>query len=103
MTLNVVVAYAAPGVEALVPVQVAAGASVADAVAAAGLVARLGLDGQALAYSIFGRRATAATLVADGDRIELTRPLRVDADTARRQRANATAAARKRPLIKPNP
>lgn len=89
MTLRVVVAYAAPGVEALVPVELPDGATVADAIARSGIVARLALDPDVLAPAIFGQRAQAATPLADGDRVELTRPLAADAKAERRARARA--------------
>ncbi len=86
-SVDVTVVYAAPGVEALVRVTLPAGAVVADAVAASGLLDLHGLDPRALGYAIFGERARAATPLAEGDRIELTRPLVVDPKEARRQRA----------------
>lgn len=42
-----------------------------------------------VAVAIHGMRATRETLLADGDRIELLRPLRADPKVARRQRAQA--------------
>ena len=85
--MRVVVAYAAPGVEALATVTLGPDAVVADAVAAAGFVMRFGLAPAAVAYAIFGQRARADTPLADGDRVELTRPLTADPKDARRARA----------------
>ena len=87
--MRVVVAYAAPGVEALVTVTLQPGAVVADAVAAADFVTRFGLAPAEIAYAIFGQRARADTPVAEGDRVELTRPLLADPKDARRTRAAA--------------
>jgi len=84
--LNVTVAYAAPGVEAIVPVALPAGATIADAVAASGLVARLSLAAT-IAYAIHGQRAAPDTPLAEGDRVELTRPLVADAKAVRIARA----------------
>ena len=84
-----VVAYAAPGVEAIVAIELPAGATVDDAVAASGLVERHGLDVRSLGYAIFGQRATATTPLAGGDRVELTRPLVADPKETRRRRAAA--------------
>jgi len=95
--LRVLVAYAAPGVEALVPVEVEAGATVADAVAHSGLVARLGLPAASLAYAIFGQAAQPGTPLADGDRLELTRPLVADPKDRRRQRARDRPRPKARP------
>jgi uncharacterized protein len=83
----VTVAYAAPDVEALVVVRVPPGTSVGDTVAQSGIVARLGLDASRLDFAIFGRRVRADTPVADGDRVELTRPLEADPKRIRRSRA----------------
>jgi len=90
--VTVTVAYAAPGVEAIVTVALPAGATVADAVAASGVLQRCGAVPAAIGYAIHGQRAAARTPVADGDRVELTRPLVADAKAARRSRA------RERPL-----
>jgi putative ubiquitin-RnfH superfamily antitoxin RatB of RatAB toxin-antitoxin module len=91
--LAVTVVYAAPGVEATVALELPASATLADAVAASGLLARLQLDPATIAFAIFGQRADPATPLRSGDRIELTRPLLIDAKAARRARA---ALARRR-------
>ncbi|MCA1714563.1 MAG: RnfH family protein [Gammaproteobacteria bacterium] len=58
------------------------GATVAAALAACGL------DLDAISgYAVFGERVTAATVLRDGDRLELLRPLLVDPKEARRRRA----------------
>ncbi len=63
--------------------QLPAGARVADAVAAAGWSDLPGIDG----YAIFGQRAQADTVLSEGDRVELLRPLQADPKDARRRRA----------------
>ena len=85
--MRIVVAYAEPGVEARVEVDVAPGDTVADAVAASGLIVRFELKPSMLAYAIFGQRVRVETPLADGDRVELLRPLVVDPKEARRRRA----------------
>jgi putative ubiquitin-RnfH superfamily antitoxin RatB of RatAB toxin-antitoxin module len=95
--LHVTVAYGAPGVEAHVALALAPGATVADAVAASGFTERFALVPETLGFAIFGQRARADTPLADGDRVELTRPLVADPKTARRRRAGA------RPLPRPQP
>jgi len=95
--MKVVVAYAAPGVEAITEVDVPEGASVADAVAASGIADGL----PAIAYAIFGQRAAADTPVADGDRIEITRPLVADAKAVRRARAADRPLPRTRKVKRP--
>ena len=96
-TISVVVAYAAPEVEAQVGVALPAGATVDDAVAGSGIVAQMGLDAALLQFAIFGQRAKGGTPVVEGDRIELTRPLVADPKHARRKRA----AARPKPKSVP--
>ena len=85
--MNVRVAYAGPEGEAIVEVCLAGGASVTEAVAASGIVDRLGLVETALCYAIHGQRAQAATPLREGDRIELLRPLVADPKETRRRRA----------------
>jgi len=65
----------------VVTVQLPAGATVRDAVAAAGIAA----DSRAL--GIFGKRVRADAPLADGDRVEIYRPLLLDPKERRRQRA----------------
>lgn len=86
--LAITVVYAAPGVEAAVALELPATATIADAVAASGLISRLQLDAGALAFAIFGQRAAPTTPLRSGDRIELTRPLVMDAKAARKARAD---------------
>ena len=84
--MNVTIAYAAPGVEAIVPVALPAGATIGDAVAASGLIARLSLPAT-IGYAIHGQRAAPDTPLVDGDRVEITRPLVADAKAVRIARA----------------
>ncbi len=103
MSLSVSVAWVAPGVEWLIDVQVDDGATVSDAIDRTGILARVDWPAASLRFAIFGQAADAATLLADGDRIEITRPLQVDAKTARRARANATPRPAKSVSEKPKP
>jgi len=84
--VKVTVAYAAPGVEAVGPVELPARATVADAVRESGLATRIALPEQ-LSYAIHGQRAQPDTLLAEGDRVEILRPLVVDPKASRRARA----------------
>jgi putative ubiquitin-RnfH superfamily antitoxin RatB of RatAB toxin-antitoxin module len=95
--IAVCVAYAAPGIEALVDLVLPPGADVGQAVAASGITARLGLAAETLVYAIHGQRVPLHTPLADGDRVELTRPLVAEPQQARRTRATV------RPLAKPPP
>jgi uncharacterized protein len=65
-----------------VELQLAAGATVADAIAASGFDS-VGISG----YAIHGERADSAAMLRDGDRLELLRPLQADPKEARRRRA----------------
>jgi putative ubiquitin-RnfH superfamily antitoxin RatB of RatAB toxin-antitoxin module len=65
-------------------------ATVADALARAGLEA----DAETVAYAVFGVRATRETVLRDGDRLELLRPLQVDPKDARRRRADSKTKTR---------
>jgi putative ubiquitin-RnfH superfamily antitoxin RatB of RatAB toxin-antitoxin module len=83
----VTVAYAAPGVEELLVVTLPGGATVNDAIARSGIAGTLALDLKQLQFAIFGQRAKGETPLANGDRVELTRPLVADPGRARRKRA----------------
>jgi uncharacterized protein len=85
--MRVQVAYVGPQGEALVTLDVAPDASVGEAVARSGIVARIDVPAADLAYAIFGRRVEAAARLAEDDRIEITRPLVCDPKLARRRRA----------------
>ncbi|HET9189476.1 MAG TPA: RnfH family protein [Rudaea sp.] len=84
-TIRVEVAYADPQRQVLLAVAVAAGSTVADAIAASGILAQL--PGFVPAgIGIFGRLVEPDTLLRDGDRVELYRPLQIDPKQARRNR-----------------
>lgn len=87
--VRVTVAWASPQAQGLVPVDLPPGATVADAVAAARAIERSGVDPARAGYAIFGQTARPGTPVADGDRVEVTRPLVADPRAARRNRAAA--------------
>jgi len=78
--LRIEVVEALPGGARRVGLMLEAGATVADALRAAG---RPG----AAPVGIHGRRAMPGTALADGDRVEIYRPLRADPKEARRRRA----------------
>ena len=84
--MRVTVVYAAPGAEAIEAVALPDGATVADAVARSALANRLALPAT-VSFAIHGQRARPETLVADGDRVEILRPLVADAKAVRRARA----------------
>ena len=82
--------------------ELAEGATVADALRACGLV-----PGAGEAVGVWGRKAEASQRLRDRDRVEIARPLRVDPKLARRERfqkqgsRGAGLFAKRRPGAKP--
>lgn len=72
-----------------VELELPAGATVADAIAASGY----GIEGVG-GFAIHGERAVGSTALRDGDRVELLRPLEMDPKEARRRRAAGGKASR---------
>ena len=64
-----------------------AGSTVAQALQASGLAARIGEGLDALGVAVFGRSAAPGDLLHEGDRVELLPPLSVDPKVARQRRA----------------
>lgn len=86
--IAVEVAYATPAVQALVTVALHEGATVAQAIGASGLLARFPeIDLSRQAVGIHGRRVRLSDPVAEGDRVEIYRPLQADPKEMRRERA----------------
>ena len=76
------VVFAAPERQVIARVELPAGRTVEDAVSASGLG-----GAQAARLGIYGRVVSAGTVVRDGDRVEIYRPLRADPKDLRRLRA----------------
>ena len=88
MTLRVSVALALPDRQEVTELELAEGATIADAVAASGIAERHpDIDVARLATGIWSRPRPADTPVRQGDRVELYRPLKADAKAQRRARA----------------
>lgn len=84
------VAYATPEVQVVETVRLRPGATVAQAIAASGLLARFpAIDLARQTLGIHGVRVRVSDAVADGDRVEIYRPLTVDPKELRRRRARA--------------
>ena len=81
MALKVEVVYALPGEARILTVSVPDGATVRDALSKAGVDFKPGHVG------VFGETVTADRRLADGDRVEIYRPLELDPKEARRRRA----------------
>ncbi|WP_018912436.1 RnfH family protein [Thiomonas sp. FB-6] len=80
------------GGDVLRELELPAGATLADAVLASGIAALLPDAGWrepagALRLAVWGRLREAGEALHDGDRVDLTRPLRIDPKEARRLRA----------------
>jgi len=85
--VEVQVVYAAEHEQIVVPLTLAPGATLADALAASGLVERYGLGELGGLTGIHGRLRPQTEVLRDGDRVEIYRPLRADPKDARRKRA----------------
>jgi putative ubiquitin-RnfH superfamily antitoxin RatB of RatAB toxin-antitoxin module len=87
---QVEVVYATPEYQAVVTVRLRPGATVAQAIAASGLLARFPeIDLARQAVGIHGVRVRASDAVAHGDRVEIYRALAADPKELRRRRARA--------------
>jgi putative ubiquitin-RnfH superfamily antitoxin RatB of RatAB toxin-antitoxin module len=79
--LRVEVVYALAGRQDVVALELAAGATAGQAAAASGLPV------EGMRFGIGGKLVAAGSLLNDGDRVELLRPLAADPNEARRRRA----------------
>jgi putative ubiquitin-RnfH superfamily antitoxin RatB of RatAB toxin-antitoxin module len=81
--LRVSVVYAEAARQLTRELSLTVGSTVADAIRNA----EIPVDAQAARVGIFGRVVDPATLLRDGDRVEIYRPLKIDPKEARRRRA----------------
>jgi putative ubiquitin-RnfH superfamily antitoxin RatB of RatAB toxin-antitoxin module len=87
--ITVTVVYALPDAATEIAVRLPEGATIAEAIDRANLRARVaGADLSKCPVGIFGKRARRDTVLCDGDRVELYRPLIVDPKQARRRRVS---------------
>lgn len=93
--MRVELAYADSSREILVAFEMRPGSTVGECVKHSGLF-RLEpeLRGSRLGYAVFGCRVELQDSVSDGDRIEVLRPLEINAREARRLRARRAARSR---------
>jgi uncharacterized protein len=87
--VRVTVVWATAAVQEMVALELPAGAVAGDALARSGLVERHRIDQGAMRLGIHGRLVRESTVLADGDRVEICRPLVADPKEARRARAGA--------------
>ena len=93
---SVAVCYALPDARFLVQLEVAAGTTIVQAIAASVVLARFPeIDLARNKLGLFGKLKPADTVLRDGDRIEIYRPLQADPMESRRRRARHKAAAGK--------
>lgn len=86
--LSVEVVYALPDGADIVALKLPRGATLADAIAASGILRRHPeLELADAGIGVYGTLRPAGTAAAHGDRIELYRPLAADPKEARRRRA----------------
>lgn len=90
--MKVTVVYARPGAQQVIEVDVGIGATVRQAIVVSGLLAQVPALGpvqalEELEVGIWNHRCSLDTVVREGDRIEVYRPLQVDPKEARRVRA----------------
>ena len=78
--MRVEVVFALPGEARVATVELQAGATARDAVAAAGFQPTKDIG-------VFGKRVAPDYRLSDGDRVEIYRPLAIDPKEARRRRA----------------
>ena len=87
-TLRVEVVYALPETQTVLRVQLPAGATVAEAIAASGICGRHPeIDLARQPVGVFGHRVSLERPLRPDDRIEIYRPLAADPKTSRRRRA----------------
>lgn len=92
--LKVQVCYALPDDGFLVDLVLPDGATLAQAVRESGVLQRYpDIDPEAQKLGIFGKIKPADTVLRDGDRVEIYRPLQADPKETRRRRAKHKAAA----------
>jgi putative ubiquitin-RnfH superfamily antitoxin RatB of RatAB toxin-antitoxin module len=87
-TIKVEVVYALPNEQTLLTQQVAAGATVTEAIQACGILEKYPqIDLATNKLGVFGKLVKADTVLRDRDRIEIYRPLIADPKEVRRKRA----------------
>jgi len=95
-TINVEVAYALPEKQVIRAVNVDAGTTIGAAIVQSGIMMDFPeLDLENAKVGIFGKVAPMTTVLSDGDRVEIYRPLIADPKEVRRKRAAAGKAMKK--------
>ena len=88
--MNVEVVYATPDAQTIVEIELAEHATVSDALNASGLYKQYpSIEAGVTPVGIYGECVHYNTVLRDGDRVEIYRPLEVDPMQARRLRAQS--------------
>lgn len=96
--IDVEVVFALPDVQKLITVRVPCGASVAEAIEAAGIAAEFPqYEFGTAPVGVWGRVSGRDRRLVAGDRVEIYRPLRIDPRDARRRLAGAGKTMRPEP------
>ena len=92
MTLSIEVCYALPeGKSAICAISLGEGVTVREAIEASGLLARFPeIDLNVQKVGVFGKIRPLDEVLADRDRVEIYRPLKVDPKVARQRRVEKT-------------
>jgi len=94
--LQVEVAFATPEKQVILKLQVPPGTTVAEAIDASGVRHQFaGIEAQPV-VGIFSRKVPLDCKLADGDRVEIYRPLLIDPKQSRRQRVEQQRVERQR-------
>jgi len=84
----VTIVYGYPHRQTMIPMTVPSGTTVMQAIEQSGMLKIWPeINLATMSIGVFSKKVTTETLVKDGDRIELYRPLRIDPKEARRARA----------------
>lgn len=95
-TINVEVAYAEPDRQVILPVNIDEGTTVGGAIVQSGIMMKFPeLDVENSKVGIFGKVTAMTTVLQDGDRVEIYRPLIADPKEVRRKRAAEGKATKK--------
>lgn len=86
--ITIEVAYARPDVQVILPIEVAEGTSLIEAIHLSGILEQFSeIDVTTNKWGIFGKVAADDTVLREHDRIEIYRPLIADPKESRRKRA----------------
>ncbi len=100
--LPVEVAYATPAKQVILQLHVPPGTTVAEAIAASGVRQQFAEIDEQPVVGIFSCKVALDYKLASGDRVEIYRPLQVDAKQSRRLKAEQQRAEQKKAELKKN-